>query len=51
MCVVDARTCYSKATKVEETQEAYYLKLSREMIDNFLGANLVTRRRKREDKT
>ena len=46
MCVVDAWMCYSNATKVEETQEAYYLKLSEEMIDNFLGANLVTRRRK-----
>ena len=43
--------CYSNATKVEETQEAYYLKLSEEMIDNLLGANLVTRGQKRGDKT
>ena len=51
MCVVDSWMCYSNITKVEETQEAYYLKLSEEMIDNLLDANLVTRRRKRGDKT
>ena len=51
MCVVDARTCYSKATKVEETQEAYYLKLSEEMIDNLLDANTASRIRKIIDKT
>ena len=43
--------CYSNVIKVKETQEAYYLKLSEEMIDNLLDANLVTRRRKRGDKT
>ena len=51
MCVVDAWMCYSNATKVEETQEAYYLKLSEENIDNLLDANLVTRRRERGDNT
>ena len=51
MCVVYAWMCYSNVIKVEDTQEAYYLKLSEETIDNFLDANLVTRRRKREDKT
>ena len=51
ICVVDAWMCYSNATKVEETQEAYYLKLSEEIIDNLLDANIVTRRRKILDKT
>ena len=51
MCVVDAWMCYSNVIKVKETQEAYYLKLSEEMIDNLLDDNLVTRRRKRGDKT
>ena len=51
MCVVNDRMCYSNATKVKETQEAYYLKLSEEMIDNLLDANLVARRRKIGDKT
>ena len=50
MCVVDSWMCYSNTTKVEETQEAYYLKLSEEMIDNMLDANLVTIIRKRGDK-
>ena len=51
MCVVDAWMCYSNAKKVEETQEAYYFKLSEEIIDNFLDANLVTIRQKRGYKT
>ena len=51
MCVVDAWMCYSNATNAEETQEAYYLKLSEEMINTLLDANLVTRRQKRGDKT
>ena len=51
MCVVDAWMCYSNATKVEETQEGYYLKLSEENIDNLLDANLVTRRREIGDNT
>ena len=51
MCVVDSWMCYSNMKKVEETQEAYYLKLSEEIVDKFLDANLVTRRRKRGDKT
>ena len=51
MCVVDAWMCYSNATKVKETQEAYQLKLSEEMIDNLLDANLVTIRQKIGDKT
>ena len=51
MCVVDAWMCYSNAKNVEETQEAYYLKLSEEILDNLLDANLVTRRRKIVDKT
>ena len=50
VCVVDSWMCYSNTTKVEETQEAYYLKLSEEMINNLLNANLVTRRRKIGDK-
>ena len=48
---VDAWMCYSNAEKVKETQEAYYLKLSEEIIDIFLDANLVTRGRKRGYKT
>ena len=51
MCVVYAWICYSNATNVENTQEAYYLKLPEKMIDNLLDANLVTRRRKRGYKT
>ena len=51
ICVLDDWMCYSIATKVEETQETYYSKISEEMIDNLLDANLVTRRRKRGDKT
>ena len=51
MCLVDYWMFYSNVTKVKETQEVYYLKLSEEMVDNFLDANLVTRRRKRGDKT
>ena len=48
MCVVDAWMCYSNKKKVEETQEAYYLKISEEMLDNLLDANLVTRIKKKE---
>ena len=48
MCVVDAWMCYITAKKVEETQEAYYLKISEEMLDNLLDANLVTRIKKKE---
>ena len=51
MCVVDDCMCYSNTKKAEETEEAYYLKLSEEIIDNLLDDNLVTRRRKRGDKT
>ena len=51
MCLVDDWMFYSNVTKVEETQEVYYLKLSEGMVDNFLDANLVTRRRKRVDNT
>ena len=51
MFVVDAWMCCSNAKKFEETQEAYYLTLSEEMIDNLLDDNLVTRIRKRGDKT
>ena len=51
MFVVDAWMCYINTTKVEETQEAYYLKLSEETNNNLLDANLVTRRRKIGDKT
>ena len=51
MCVVYAWMCYSNTTKVEETQETYYLKLLEEMIDNLLDVNLVTRIRKRGDNT
>ena len=51
MCAVDTWMCYSNATKVEETQEAYYLKLSEEIFDYLLDANLVTKRRKIGDKT
>ena len=51
MCVVNDWMCCSNATKVEETQEVYYLKLSEEMIDSLLYANLVTRRQKIRDKT
>ena len=47
MCVADAWVCDSTATKVEETQEAYYLKLSEEMIDNLWDDNIVARRWKR----
>ena len=51
VCVVDSWMCYSNAKKVEETQEAYYLKLSDEKIDNLLVANIVTRRKKIGDET
>ena len=51
MCVVYSWMCYSNATKAEDTQEAYCLKISEEMIDNVLDANLVTRRQKIGDKT
>ena len=51
MCAVYAWMCCSNVTKDKETQEAYYLKLSEEMIDNLLDANLVTIRRKIGDRT
>ena len=51
MCVVESWMCYINATKSEETQEAYYLKLSEEMIDNLLDANIVTIRPKIGDNT
>ena len=51
MSVVDDWMRYSNATKVEETHEAYYLKLSEEIIDNLLDTNPVTRRRKIGDNT
>ena len=51
MSVLYAWICNINAKKVEETQEVYYLKLSEEIIDNLLDANIFTRRRKRGDKT
>ena len=51
MCVVDYWMCYSNMKKFEKTQEEYYLKLSEEIIDNLLDANIFTRRRKIGDKT
>ena len=51
MHVADIWMCYSNAKKVKETQEAYYLKISEEIIDIFLDSNIVTRGQKRGDNT